>query len=389
MTAVVTDVHYRMSLAVIRDLAEAGVRVVACRREGTGVPLGFRSRWPARRVTLPAEGYGDALYALCRSVTEAEGERPALLPIGAATLRLLAEERDRFSAVCGLCVPAPAQLAQLNDKEQAAALAGRCGVPVPEEYVLRPGEGETDFFARVPLPCIVKPRCGEALGLTAALRYVRAETAEQLAAAYARFSDLAGEPPLVQEYLPGNGFGCSVLAREGQVLRAVCHRRVREYPITGGPSACCDAVDRPDLTAMAAAMTAACGYTGVAMFEFKEDGAGQARLLEVNPRVWGSYPLTRVCASGFSLAWCTEAWDRGNPDRARPLPPERGVRLCRMSYFPVDRLAARAYARAGQTGRAREPGGRDGLFEWRDPAPALAYWLGLLRRKKERGGGTC
>ena len=30
--AVITDVHYRMSLALIRDLAQAGVRVVCCER---------------------------------------------------------------------------------------------------------------------------------------------------------------------------------------------------------------------------------------------------------------------------------------------------------------------------------------------------------------------
>ena len=30
MTAIVTDVHYRMSLALIRDLAQAGDRVVCC-----------------------------------------------------------------------------------------------------------------------------------------------------------------------------------------------------------------------------------------------------------------------------------------------------------------------------------------------------------------------
>ena len=30
MTAIVTDAHYRMSLALIRDLADSGVRVIAC-----------------------------------------------------------------------------------------------------------------------------------------------------------------------------------------------------------------------------------------------------------------------------------------------------------------------------------------------------------------------
>ena len=381
MTVIITDVHYRMSLAAIRDLAEAGVTVIACERMGAGTPLGFRSRWPARRVLLPDEDYGNALWELCRSVTEDAGERPALLPIGAATLRLVAAERERFAAVCGLCVPTLAQLALLNDKEQAAALARACGVPVPGLFSRESGEAADAFLARVSLPAIVKPHCGEALGLTAAQRYVRADRIDQLTAAYEKFSALAGEPPLVQEYLSGGGFGCSVLAREGKILRAVCHRRVREYPISGGPSACCETVERPDLVDLTARMAAACRYTGVAMFEFKEDSAGQPRLLEVNPRVWGSFPLTRVSRSGFSLAWCTEAWNAGNPDRAVPLGRDHGCQPCRMSFFPVDRLAKRAYRKAGLTAPAAEPGGRDGLFDWRDPRPAFAYWADLLRRK--------
>ena len=381
MTAIITDVHYRMSLAAIRDLAEAGVTVVACERAGAGTPLGFRSRRPARRVLLPDEGYADALWELCRSVAEEEGEKPALLPMGAATLRLLAAERERFAAVCGLCVPTPEQLALLNDKEQAAALARACGVPAPGSFSPEISEERDAFLSCVPLPAIVKPHCGEALGLTAAQRYVRADTADQLTAAWEKFFALAGEPPLVQEFLPGGGFGCSVLAREGRILRAVCHRRVREYPITGGPSACCEAVERPDLAEFTARMVSACGYTGVAMFEFKEDAAGQPRLLEVNPRVWGSFPLTRVSRSGFSLAWCTEAWNAGNPDKAVPLGWDHGCQTCRMSFFPVDWLARRACRKAGRAAAAREPGGRDGLFEWADPRPAFAYWADLLRRK--------
>ena len=86
MTAVVTDVHYRMSLALVRDLAQAGVRVVCCEGEDQPAPLGFASKYPAERVTLPRSGELDGLYRLCGRLTREEGERPALLPVGAATL---------------------------------------------------------------------------------------------------------------------------------------------------------------------------------------------------------------------------------------------------------------------------------------------------------------
>ena len=107
MTAVVTDAHYRMSVALIRDLGEAGVRVIACEKETFSDPVGFASRHAARCVSLPGRGYPDALYDLCREELEQSGEKPALLPVGAQTLAILAREQARFSAVCGLCIPSP------------------------------------------------------------------------------------------------------------------------------------------------------------------------------------------------------------------------------------------------------------------------------------------
>ena len=122
MTAVITDVHYRMSLALIRDLALAGVRTVCCEREGVAAPLGFVSKYTDETALLPREGWPDALYDLCARLAQREEERPALLPVGAITLAALSAERERFGAVCGLCVPTPEQLDAFNSKEIAARL---------------------------------------------------------------------------------------------------------------------------------------------------------------------------------------------------------------------------------------------------------------------------
>ena len=255
MVAIITDVRYRMSLALIRSLGQAGVEVITCEGErcrgnAASPALGARSRYAARHVWLPeGPGYLDSLADLCRELGAERGCRPALLPAGARTLGLLAGDRERFEGLCGLCIPTTEQLDLFNDKARVSALAEALGVPVPGRYVRQKGEEPDAFFRRTPLPCVVKPVCGEKLGLTAAERYAAAKDREQAKAAFARFSRLAGEDPVVQEYLPGGALGCSVLAREGEVLSSICHRRVREYPVTGGPSSCCQCVQRPDLAA--------------------------------------------------------------------------------------------------------------------------------------------
>ena len=392
MTAIITDVKYRMSLALIRDLAQAGVRVVVCQtedcRDNPASPaLGFSSRWVSQRHWLPVKGMLDALYGLCEEVFRQEGERPALLPVGAATLAALAGERERFAAVCGLHIPSPEQLELFNSKQAVAELARRLDVPVPRDFTQREGESLDDFAARLPLPCVIKPVCGEKLGLAAAQRYAIAADREEAARQYARFSALDGRPPIVQEQLTGAGLGCSVLADRGRIVSAICHRRVREYPVTGGPSTCCVTVRRPELEEYVARLVAETGYHGLAMFEFKEDGQGDPRLLEVNPRIWGTFPLTRVSRSGIPLLWHTLAWNAGNPDRAVPLPQRREPLACRMTFSASDLMAARGYARRGQGAKARSaladlfrPSVRDGLWEWSDPRPGLAYYRSLLHK---------
>ena len=48
----------------------------------------------------------------------------------------------------------------------------------------QPEEADEPFFSRVPLPCAVKPHCGESFGLTASQRYRICRTKNELIAAF-------------------------------------------------------------------------------------------------------------------------------------------------------------------------------------------------------------
>ena len=46
--------------------------------------------------------------------------------------------------------------------------------------------------------------------------------------------------PIVQEKVEGPGEGVNLLLdQSSRLVCAFCHRRLREYPVTGGPSTCC------------------------------------------------------------------------------------------------------------------------------------------------------
>ena len=380
MTAIVTDAHYRMSVSLIRDLADRGVRVVACEKTSIKNPVGFASNGVSRCVRLPEDGYLDALLDLCREIAKQEEKKPVLLPVGAKTLALLSEHRERFSPVAGLCIAAPTQLALLNDKAAVSSLAQKLSVPVPENFERKSGENLDAFFSRVPLPCAVKPHCGEKFGLTAAQRYRICHTKETLQEAFSHFQAITQEDPIVQEYLPGEAFGCSILAKDGAVYRTICHHRLREYPVSGGPSSCCESISRPDLCAYAEKIVQETGFSGLAMFEFKCGAGGAPRLLEINPRVWGTFPLTRASGSDFAYSWFCLAANL-------PLPEEQPAAPVRMVYYPADFAAALGYLRSGKPGQFFavlrdfiDPAVKNGLADKKDPAPARAYFRNLFCR---------
>ena len=383
MTAVVTDAHYRMSVALIRDLGEAGVRVIACEKESFASPVGFSSRYASRCVQLPQTDNPDALYDLCRAEFETTGEKPALLPVGAQTLAALSREQARFLSVCGLCIPTPEQLALFNDKAAVAALAARHGVAVPQSYEKEADEEADAFFARAALPCVVKPICGEQFGLHAEARYRIARTKDDLQSAFAHFSGLTHEAPVVQEFLPGRGLGCSVLCRAGEIVCAIAHRRVREYPVTGGPSSCCQVIDPAPLLPLVTPLVRETTYTGLAMFEFKEDSAGKPHLLEINPRVWGTYPLTRASGSNFALCWLALSLGQSAPEYRAPDP-------VKMAFYPSDFAAMLGYLKRGEAGKffaglrdVFSPNVKNGLAERADPGPSRAYYRQLFVKRRK------
>ncbi len=383
MTVIVTDAHYRMAAALIRDLVEAGVCVIVCEKNTISQPVGFFCRGIDRSVFLSDEAYQDELLALCISVQQQTGEKPALLPVGAATLSMLAENRERFLEVCHMAVSSAENLTLLNDKRRAAALAESLGIAVPAVYLKSESESADAFLSRVDLPCIVKPTCGEKFGLSAAQRYRIARTKEELQKAFDHFSSITGEAPIVQEYLPGDGFGCSILAKDGVVYASICHKRIREWPVTGGPSSCCETADLPQLILSAKKMAEALCFTGVAMFEFKQDSLGRPRFLECNPRVWGTYPLTRVSGSNFALCWLHAALGDEIPSYSSPKP-------VRMVFYPSDFAAALGYLRRGQVKKSLgafcdflNPRVKNGLFERKDSRPGQIYLKNLRKRGDE------
>lgn len=363
-TVVVTDVKYRSSVAAIRTLGRAGYRVVAAqtRADCPWTPPAFSSRYVAARRWIPGAA-SDARYADHLLNLLEEYDAPALFCVGAATLNAVSWQRERFKTLCRFLIASPGSLDALNDKETVRRRCLNLKLPVPLEY-----DGKPDRF-----PVVVKPRCGEKFGLKAKDRYIIAHDEDE----WRRALGVMGAydaAPLVQEYVQGAGAGASLLiGRDGALLDAICHKRIREYPVTGGPSSCCESVYDSQMVEQAYSLLHSFGFRGLAMVEFKG-----GKILEVNPRVWGSFPLTEKAGSRLAIHYAQAAF--GTPALYQPNQYREGVR---MRFLLNDTAAMLDLLRRGRWREffAAVPDcffAEEALSSWSDPAPMWRYLRNTL-----------
>lgn len=368
-TVVITDGKYRSSIAAARTLGRAGYRVVVTQTRGDTAaaqePPVFASRYVAEGRWLEGgaadPGYPDRLYALLE-----EYDHPVLFCAGAATLNAVSKQRERFAQVCDFLIALPDVLDTLNDKEAVHRRCQELDIPVPREF-----DGTPDQY-----PVIIKPHCGEKSGLKAKDRYAVANNAGEYTARLAAMRQYDPDP-IVQQRVEGTGAGASLLLdRDGRLIAAVCHRRVREYPASGGPSTCCESFYDPEPISRAYRLLSSFGFVGMAMVEFK----GEC-VLEVNPRVWGSFPMTERAGSPFACRYAQAA--AGERVEYAPQDYRTGVR---MRFTLNDGAAMLDYLRHGKPGPFFQ-----GMADWfragealsakDDPAPFRRYLRNTLLRR--------
>ena len=375
MKVLVTDGANRVALAVIRALGRAGAEVAVVEQErfAQKTPASFRSRFVSRRDVLPTLAEDGAFIS---ALAERAAGYDLVLPVSTNVVLACAAQREKIPA--RLPVPPLALLRRANDKSAALAVAKKVGVPIPVTYAPEDDEELEDVIARLRLPAVVKLRDDAGTVLEPGQRYSVGRSADEVRAAFRSLHAL--KPfPLIQEKVEGPGYGVGILAEDGRVLASFAHRRVREYPVSGGPSTICVSVVDERLSGYAAAVIRELGWTGVAMVEFKKDD--DYRLMEVNPRFWGSLPLATRAGINFPDLLCRQAM--GEPIGGS-FPYEAGVKL---RFLPLDAAAAWSALRDPQRrwsyslGFLRDildPGVRDGILDAGDLEASILYLANRL-----------
>lgn len=380
----VTDGDQRSALACVRSLGRAhDVHVVD---RGTRSVAG-QSRFCAAHHRVPdALEDRDGFYGAIAGLVHAH-EFDVLIPAtDAASRALLPRAADL----------APARLAgarfdayeHLSHKARLLELARPFGIDGPRGVLVDDAASARAAAREIGGAVVLKPVesvGADEAGVSGKRSVVRVADPSDIDAAWAEHVG-AGQA-LVQECVPGWGEGLFVLRWGGETRAVFAHRRLREFPPSGGVSVLREGIapDAPLLAQIEGVLDAA-GFDGVAMAEFRTDGE-RRWLMEFNARFWGSLQL--AIDSGVDFPGILVEAVLGEP--ARPAPTYApGVRS-RWMLGELDHAIALARGRGDAEGLAgvlaalrvlfapAGPGSRWEVLRPSDPRPFLREAWSWLR----------
>lgn len=292
MRVLITDGNFKHTLAAVRSLGRRGIEVTSLSH--LPLSLSSHSRYCTRQIRAPNPEKDPSFAQFVLDLVQRESF-DVLLPISFAAVMQLSAIREDLERYVHTPLPAASALAIAGSKDRTMELAEEIGVPLPRTYY---PQGEDDLKAigdAVSFPVVVKG--SEESG------YVGyANSQKELIEQYRKIQRYS---PIVQEYITGDGYGFFALYNHGSPRAIFMHRRIREYPVTGGPSSCAESVYDPHLRDLGLRMLDALDWHGVAMVEFKKDQrTGEYVLMEINPKFWGSLGISIAAGVDFPYLTC-------------------------------------------------------------------------------------
>ena len=300
-SVLVTDGHFRKTLAVVRSLGFKGIDVTVGER--TFLNTSFFSKYCSRRLVYPSPRQRPDQFVEFLLNEIKKNHYECIFPMEEETLLLLAKYRSEISRYTYFLSPDLEKIEFVRDKGNLMRFAETHGIPIPKTFQIPPPpapnvvEGLNHVLDKIPIPAVIKPRISSgSLGIV----YVkgRKDLTPSYQSVHQRFPF-----PLIQEWIPDGGgtYGLSALFDEGSNVKAAfIHKKLRMYPIEGGPSTLGEGVEHPQIMELGLSLLRSLNWVGVGMVEFKVDPRdGIPKLMEVNPRFWGSLQLAIVSGVDF------------------------------------------------------------------------------------------
>ena len=290
---VVPEVSAGSTLACVRSLGKRNVPVVVVAADDDAPA--FHSKYATETAIAPSPtsdlpGYRDALLELA-----ARDDVLTVVPLRESDAYVLSKHRSAFAEHASIPLPSYDTVAGVQDWLSLRESALAAGTPIPETKPV-------DEWERWDRRTVVKSRYSilvdDGRATFPDVRFFEAGEEPDVDRIIAEM----GHVPVAQEFVPGVECGFFALFDYGEPVVTFQHRRVRSYTYAGGASVYRESVNVPELERIGTDLLSHLEWHGPAMVECKRDHRdGQFKLMEINPRFWGSLPL--ACTAGVEFPY--------------------------------------------------------------------------------------
>ncbi len=375
----VLDGRSLASLAIVRSLGKKGFEI-QCGEE-FGLNLTRFSKYVKKSwIYPPPDSNPDAFIEEIKKITIRE-KFDMIIPVRDDTTLLIAEHARELSHITRLYIAEYDTIRLLQDKAETIRIAKKCGVPHPQTWF--PEESDRkEILKNLKTPFLIRARISSG---SRGIEFVK--KSDDFAVQYESVRRDFGEP-MIQEYVQKKSYctACVLLDHDSDVVASFAYERVKEYPLSGGPTVVGISCANEEVIGYAVSLLKSIGWRGVAEVEFIIDQGGIPRLLEVNPRFW--MPLNLAIQSGVDFPYLLYQLAMKNPVSK---PETYTIPMKYRWVIPNEILWTLASPHKKQAFRElltlREKNVCFGELSWKDPLPVLGVFaqaLHFLFDKRQR-----
>jgi len=283
----VTDSTYKHALAAIRCLGKYKLNILTC-SEGFS-PSKF-SIFSKKSYTYSKEEFIKKLIEHIKS-----NKISVVLPIGYESNIQCAKHKKEIEEYSNIFIADEKTMNFVSDKQKMDSFIKKNKFPCPRTYIIKKLEDAEKI--KINSEMIIKSS-REMLGKK--VEYIKNKE-ELLKRVEER---LVYGPQIVQELVSGWGCGFFALCEKGEIRASFQHKRLREYPASGGVSSLSRSYYNKELENISKKILLKLKWNGPAMIEFIFDEKDkQFKYIEFNAKFWGSLDL--AIESGVDFPYLT------------------------------------------------------------------------------------
>lgn len=280
----ITDGANKNTLSILRHLDDSECRIDITTHLPKWLTLCSYSKYCKNTIKLYSDpqdidGYAKELIQVLK-----KADYDVLIPVGLNSNLMASKYKSEIQSYVNLLAPDWEYMKIAANKDMTMNLASCIGVPIPQTVVL---DDPRDLRDITEFPVVIKSS-------DESKNYIKyCNNPQELLENFNELFSKSRTKIICQEYIEGFGCGFFGIYQEGRLISHFLHKRLKEFPITGGPSAVAESFFDEKLYHSGKQLCDALHWNGPIMAEFKYDTIkGEYKLIEINPKLWGSLDLT-------------------------------------------------------------------------------------------------